>query len=396
MNPRVCTAFLNEYLAYRKITWHSVRGYVQSLCRDDEAIKMTECLNWNKKFYNAEGDQLADEFKAWHSYLLVADSNNASDRYEKINQITEQHQVKNAYFYLVNSNNQIYCRYVQNGEMHYKEEEFELTEEMLQQLGGLPKPEEIRQLSMDQVDFIVANTSHVPVKQIEAGVNLFITLGEAGKTQSVLSSTEHGIRTYWLQKFKESERKNIFAAFVKNEANQCNTLALKITKLDVDLLKMKAGNKSKRDIEDAEKLLAETRNTYHQLLLKLCYLGDEISIVKAATFKLFSNLTYPNIQHVISEHILPLDVIKDLNTHMPYFYQKNHYLIHFHFYYQYQSKYKDFKEFEEKAITTSINELKAEAKSSISLSKIASTLYSSVVGIPPAPASTVTTTPRND
>lgn len=56
-NPRVFTAFLNEYLLFRRShTWGSLSGLLEALYRDNETTKSGTCLVVNRKFY-ADSDK---------------------------------------------------------------------------------------------------------------------------------------------------------------------------------------------------------------------------------------------------------------------------------------------------------------------------------------------------
>ncbi|VVC77309.1 hypothetical protein AQUSIP_26360 [Aquicella siphonis] len=74
-NPRVFTAFLNEYLQFRRThTWSSVQGILESLYRDNEVSKSGTCLVVNRMFYADSDDlhsKLADKLQAVEGWVKL-------------------------------------------------------------------------------------------------------------------------------------------------------------------------------------------------------------------------------------------------------------------------------------------------------------------------------------
>lgn len=70
-NPKVATAFLNDYIFIRQHKWGTLGGWLATFISDGPEAKIGECKLLNRDFYNTEGTELAADLKTAEGWFKL-------------------------------------------------------------------------------------------------------------------------------------------------------------------------------------------------------------------------------------------------------------------------------------------------------------------------------------
>lgn len=316
-NPRVFTAILNDYIVFRRDHWDSFFSKVQAaVYRDDAAEKSAECIEVNKLFYNNDYTNLAAKFK-WQNYNNVV----------MLDKEPQKTDIPLNTILLQKKDNQLTAHWIENG--LYASKSFETKEltSILEQLG------EAQESNDKPLIKTIASKFGCNTHGLAAWINLFLELANAGKDGgSLFSGAVHAIRTYAIEKFKVSEFKDLFTAYLQNLQDENDNLITEIAASYKNIIKIKSENAPTETINKEKELYAKKQTLYLDNLFKLSHLGDTVAICDVVERKLFSVFEHPNISICVREagsNEVMKKLIGTLNPNMPMYYQTNHYLFHY-------------------------------------------------------------------
>jgi len=156
-------------------------------------------------------------------------------------------------------------------------------------------------------------------------------LGNVGRENSHLCSANQMTRTYILSEIsKNTDAEGLLRTEREKLRKKVDKLETKVGELDrmVSLLMSKKNTTNEISAYEETVFTAKKRK-YHETLLKLADLNEELAISQATRLGLFNGLEFPN---KITEYNKPLgktslyDTLYDLN---PYYYHSNFFLIHY-------------------------------------------------------------------